>query len=230
MRYTTLFFDLDHTLWDFEKNAYETLEELYLHYNLSSVGIENFMEFLDVYTAINDKHWEDYRNGLMTKEVLRYKRFADALQHFNVNNDELTKKLADDYIRISPLKKNLHTDAIEVLTYLKSKYELNIITNGFNEVQYLKIEHSGLTHFFKNIITSEKAGFQKPDIRIFEYALKQANASPNKSVMIGDSFDADIMGAHKAGIKAIYFNPKKQKTATHPFDEINRLIELNQML
>jgi putative hydrolase of the HAD superfamily len=227
---STIFFDLDHTLWDFEKNAYETLIELCQKYEVCKN--QNFTpdDFIEKYNFINNKYWELYSKGKMKREHLRYKRFDDSLKFLGIKNEWMSKALADDYILISPLKNNLHDNALLVLNYLKTKYKLYIITNGFNEVQFLKIKHSGLTDFFSSVITSEIAGYQKPDKRIFEYALKIANCKASDCMMIGDSFEADILGANDAGIKPIYFNPVKNNMNKHSFIEINNLIELQKLL
>lgn len=158
-----IFFDLDRTLWDFERNSAETLRELFDELKLAETGILDPDLFIETYICKNDICWEMYRLNQISKAELRNLRFQMALQHFGVKHDELAKRLGDEYVNRSPLKTALFPNTLETLKYLSEKYTLHIITNGFDEVQYIKMEASGIHSFFKHITTSEKAGHKKPD-------------------------------------------------------------------
>jgi len=204
-----IFFDLDRTLWDFETNSHLTLVELFHNLGLKEkLGIE-VVSFIKEYRRINELFWADYRTGAATKEELRHGRFAKTFLHFGYENAPLATKIGELYITQSPKKTTLINGAIELLNYLRNKYELHIITNGFSEVQHIKMQSSGLSPFFKEIIISEKVGFQKPHINVFRFAEKAAESKPENSIMIGDHYDADIVGALNAGWKAIFFEPKE---------------------
>jgi putative hydrolase of the HAD superfamily len=198
--YKHIFFDLDRTLWDFDKNANETFLEIHNKYALESLGVTDFPDFYNVFHEINLGLWDDYRKGLIVKEVLSVKRFALTLSSFGIEDDSLSINMAADYINISPTKKHLYAGTIELLDYLLHKYPLHIITNGFEEVQHKKLEHSGLNKYFTHVITSEDAGYKKPDINIFRYACAIAGANEADSIMIGDDVEVDIIGAAAAGI------------------------------
>lgn len=230
MQLTTIFFDLDHTLWDFETNSRETLHEIIENFGLVELGIGNPDAFISTYQRINDALWEEYRKGRIERETLRNARFQIALKEFGIDNAELAHQIGDFYIRESPLKKNLFPNAIETLTYLSEKYKLHIITNGFNEVQFIKLRESGLSKFFSEVITSEAASSKKPESKIFEYALKLSKSNVEECIMVGDSLEHDIVGARNFGMKQIYFNPKAiahQEMVSH---EITSLEELMMLL
>jgi putative hydrolase of the HAD superfamily len=228
--YQHVFFDLDRTLWDFEINSHETLMELIDKYKLAEKGINSSNTFIEEYYKINDLLWEEYRQGIINQDILRFERFNRALLKYEITDVELIKNIGNDYVYLSPLKTNLVPHTFEILDYLKSKYDLHIITNGFEEVQHIKLSNSGIASYFSEIITSERAGYKKPDKRIFDYSLSATNSSREKSIMIGDCINADILGAKNAGIRQIYFNPNQnshQEDITH---EINSLIELKEIL
>lgn len=228
--YTTIFFDLDQTLWDFETNSREAMLELAAKYDFEALGISSFELFMSEYIHINEKMWEEYRKELIDMKTLRYGRFERAFKLFNVTDTALTAQIANDYLASAPYKTNMFPHALEVLSYLSNKYPLHIITNGFEDVQLVKIKNCGIESFFTSITTSENTGFKKPDIRVFEHALGKANAKASESIMIGDCLDADIGGARNAGIDQVYFNPKRtphSETITH---EISSLKELTKLL
>ena len=202
-----LFFDLDRTLWDFEKNSYEELTLIYDRNNLHQRGISLKEEFIKVYKGINDECWNLYRNNQMSKEVLRSERFNRTLFYFGITDHLLSEEIGNQYVENSPNRTALIDGTIELLDYLNEKYQMHIITNGFEEVQFKKLKNSGLINYFNKVITSEAAGFKKPNPIIFEYALKKASAKVSESVMIGDDLLADITGGIDAGIECIYFNP-----------------------
>ena len=196
-----VFFDLDHTLWDFEKNSDLTFQKLFTEYHIDlDVAV-----FLDVYKPINFKYWRLYRQEKVSKEQLRYRRLKEAFDavHFSIS-DELIDTLAIQYIKFMPNFNHLFDGAIDILNYLKDKYQLHIITNGFEEVQTKKMKSSKIYHYFDQVITSESVGVKKPNPLIFEHALRVAKATKENSIMIGDSIEADIEGAINFGVKAIY--------------------------
>jgi putative hydrolase of the HAD superfamily len=228
--YKHIFFDLDHTLWDFDRNSRETLEELFEAYSLKNYGIAVFEDFRDTYHRINDQKWEQYRQGSITKEHLRATRFHDTLLQFEVNHPELAAEIDREYIARSPHKTHLFPHALEVLGYLAEKYTLHIITNGFTEVQDIKITKSGLQPFFTYKITSEAAGATKPDPVIFRHALKMAGAKRTESIMVGDNLEVDIIGARRVGLDQVYFNPDKKPHSEKVTFEIGNLGELKAIL
>ncbi|MFP4604807.1 MAG: YjjG family noncanonical pyrimidine nucleotidase [Bacteroidales bacterium] len=226
--YTHIFFDLDRTLWDFEANAIEASKDLFVKYKLDKI-FPDFNSFHKAYREINKTLWHKYRDGQIEKEVLKYQRFYLTLKHFGHDDIDLARKIGDDYVSFSAEKTKLFPYTHEALDYLKNKYTLHIITNGFEEVQFKKIKKCQLEKYFKKIITSEKAGVQKPHQQIFEYALKAANAKPADSLMIGDDFEGDIRGAKAAGIDQVYFNPNNNPTeekATHEIDSLLQLMDI----
>jgi len=223
-----LFFDLDHTLWDFNKNSKETLLELFDELSLSS-RISSFIAFYDKYIEINEELWELYRKEKITKAELRSVRFKRALKCFGVEDEKLAIELGDKYIQRCPLKVNLFDDCHSVLESLQSKYILHIITNGFEEVQEVKMSSCNLNDYFTEIITSEGAGVRKPNPRIFEYAFETSGAKPSESVMIGDSLEVDCIAAEKMGMQAVFFNPEKKlenKKVSYEIAHLKELLEI----
>lgn len=217
-----IFFDLDHTLWDFEKNSALAFQKIFENQQIE-IEIE---EFLKVYKPINFRYWELYRNNLVTKEALRYGRLKESFDSLKFEtSDDNIKSLADDYIKYLPINSHLLEDSLIVLDYLSEKYSLHIITNGFEEVQHTKMKNSGILHYFTSITTSEEAGVKKPHPAIFEKALLKSQADPSKSVMIGDNLEADIVGAHEFGLHAIYLDAEEQNVEVE-FIRIQKLKEL----
>jgi len=204
--YKHLFFDLDRTLWDFETNSDETLQEILIKYNLASKGIKSLLIFKDVYSGINTMLWSLYLNGEIIKEKLNIQRFNLTLEAFGIKDTLLANSMADDYVEMSPLKTNLFPYAIEMLEYLQGQYKLHIITNGFEEVQFKKLERTGMNRFFDKVITSEEAGAMKPKEKIFHFALNKASALAAESLMIGDEIEIDLLGAKAAGLDQMYVN------------------------
>lgn len=202
-KYDHLFFDLDHTLWDFDTNARFAMRETVSEFKLDD-QIENFELFYDYYEKINANLWEAYRNQKIRKPELIRKRFEDTLSHFSITGIE-PLAMNDCYLKWMPLQKTLFPDVIGTLEYLKKRgYQMHVITNGFSIVQHQKIETSGLKTYFNRIFISEEIQIPKPDKRIFQYALKCCNAKKSKSIMIGDSWNTDIIGARNAGINQVY--------------------------
>jgi putative hydrolase of the HAD superfamily len=221
-----IFFDLDHTIWDFDRNAEETLLELYQQHKLQALGLSSPEEFILNYTINNHALWADYHLGKITKDLLRAERFKRTFIQMGVAPELVPGAFEDDYVRISPTKTNLFEGSIKVLEYLQARYQLHIISNGFKETTLTKMNLSGLNPYFQNVIISEDVGINKPDKAVFQYALDKAGAKLEESIMIGDSLEADIYGALNFGMEAIFFNPqKKEKPADVPW-EIYHLEEL----
>jgi putative hydrolase of the HAD superfamily len=227
MPYKDLFFDLDHTIWDFELNSKETLWDLHLKYDLEAKGINNFDVFYSHYSAHNHRLWDRYTKGFIKQEELRWKRIYLSLLDYKIADEALSKEMSVDYLDILPDKKNLFPYTIEILEYLKSKdYTMHLITNGFESVQFKKIKNSNIADYFTEVITSEASNSLKPNKEIFEYALKASNAKLETSLMIGDNESADIQGAINAGMDSIFVNHLQiQPTvpATHTITHLKEL-------
>lgn len=221
-----IFFDLDHTLWDFETNSAKTFEKIFRD---NEIGTDVTI-FLNYYRLINFEYWRLYRNEKISKEKLRYGRLKDTFDKINYEiSDDLIDKLSDQYLKFLPLFNEVFEGTFEILDYLKQKYQLHIITNGFSEVQSDKMKNSRLDSYFDKIITSESVGVKKPNPKIFEYALQVANATKKESIMIGDSWEADIIGAKDFGIQPIYCNFENQ-LADSSIISIDHLLELKNHL
>ena len=227
MPYKDLFFDLDHTIWDFELNSKETLWDLHLKYELEAKGIHDFDVFYSQYSVHNHRLWDRYTKGFIKQEELRWKRIYLSLLDYKIADEALSKEMSVDYLDILPNKKNLFPYTIEILEYLKSKnYTMHLITNGFESVQFKKIKNSNLADYFTEVITSEASNSLKPNKEIFEYALKASNAKLETSIMIGDNEDADIQGAINVGMDSIFVNHLQiQPTvpATHTITHLKEL-------
>jgi len=208
---TDIFFDLDHTLWDFEKNSALTFEKIFEQNGLQ-IDLD---EFLEVYVPINLQYWKLYREERVTKSELRFQRLSKAFRGLKIEvNDHLIHVLSDAYIEHLSTFNHIFPGTIEVLDYLKPNYRLHIITNGFEEIQEKKMRNSNIRHFFEIIVNSEMAGVKKPNPKIFELALSLAKVESKSSLMIGDSLEADIIGAKNLGFSVLHFNthqgPKHQ--------------------
>jgi YjjG family noncanonical pyrimidine nucleotidase len=228
--YKHVFFDLDHTLWDLERNASETISELLSSYKLEDKINSTGHEFIKEYNQINDELWELLRKGQIDRATLRYERFRRVFQLFGMKDEELARKFGDAFVKDSPRKPHLIPGAREVLDYLSQKYTLHIITNGFAEAQEVKVDYARIGHYFTHIINSEQAGCNKPDPRIFEYSLDLAGATKSESIMIGDHLEADILGAKNAGLDQVYFNPNGKEHNHQITYEVKYLLELQQIL
>jgi putative hydrolase of the HAD superfamily len=221
---TDIFFDLDHTLWDFQKNSALTFDFLLKKYKINI----DLNKFLNIYIPINFSYWKLYRDEKITKEFLRYNRLKSSLDKLNISlSDDVINKIADDYVISLPVNNFLIKDTILVLDYLRNKYRLHIITNGFTEVQNKKIVNSQIKKYFHSIIDSETVGVKKPNIKIFDYALKVSGARSKNSLMIGDNLEADILGALNAGFHAIHFNNNNEAPHEHCLilNELKSLLE-----
>ncbi|MBS7566585.1 YjjG family noncanonical pyrimidine nucleotidase [Mucilaginibacter sp. Bleaf8] len=229
-KYTHLFFDLDHTIWDFDKNAEEALHELYELHNLQALGVASAVAFIETYTRNNHQLWAEYHLGKITKDTLRHLRFNKTFTDLGMQPEAIPAGFEDAYVQLCPTKTNLFPHAHETLSYLQAKYTLHLISNGFQESTKTKIAGTDLAKYFDNIIISEEVGVNKPHPNIFKHALELAGAVKEESLMIGDSLEADIYGALNFGMDAIYFNPLN---LTKPDDvpvQIHSLDELTRIL
>ena len=225
-----IFLDLDRTLWDFETNSHNELINLYHSHHLHQRGISLPEEFIKIYKKINEDCWERYRENKLTKEKLRGERFYLTLNYFGVDDQKLANKIGEDYVKNSPYRTILIPGTFELLEYLFPKYSLHIITNGFEEVQHIKVKESGLAKYFDQLITSEEAGAKKPAKKVFEYALMKSSASVEESVMVGDDLKTDIRGAIDFGMKSIYFNPSGKVHEYKVWKEVEKLSEIKNIL
>jgi len=229
-KYKHLFFDLDHTLWDFEANARVTLLGLYEAMQLKERGIDDFDLFHKNYLAHNEKLWERYRNGFIKQEELRVKRMRLALLDFKIADEVLAKNMSTQFLELLPTRTILFPYAIEILEYLTDKkYDLHLITNGFEKTQHSKLKYSGLGGYFKEVITSEGSNSLKPNKEIFDFAFKRTGASPAESIMLGDSIDVDIIGAMKAGIDQVFINHLDIAIDIKPTYTVRSLKELEKI-
>ncbi|KYP15726.1 YjjG family noncanonical pyrimidine nucleotidase [Flavihumibacter sp. CACIAM 22H1] len=225
--YSHLFFDLDHTLWDFEENARLTLEHIYKQLNLSTVGVSDFTYFHERYCYHNDKLWERYRKGFIKVDELRWKRMWHTLLDFKIGDEQLARELSAAFLAHLPFRNRLFPYAVELLTYLHNKgYSLHLITNGFESVQHAKLKNSGIDHFFGKVITSEGSNSLKPNREIFDYAFRVTGAVPETSIMIGDHLEADILGAKNAGMDQVFVNHIKITPSISPTYTVYGLEEM----
>jgi putative hydrolase of the HAD superfamily len=227
MKIEHVFFDLDHTLWDFEKNSELTFEKIFIDNNID-IKID---DFLAVYRPLNLKYWKLYREEKVSKEALRYGRLKKSFDAVSYEvSDLLIDKLADDYIENLANFNHLFEGTFELLDYLKEKYTLHIITNGFEEIQGKKMMNSKIHHYFEQIITSESVGVKKPNPKVFNFALTSANAKKENSIMIGDSLEADIQGAINVGLQAIHCVFDDVSETNKDIISVKNLLEIKQYL
>jgi putative hydrolase of the HAD superfamily len=227
MRYKHLFFDLDHTLWDFERNSSESLEELFSTFSLGNLGLRSSRQFVQAFLKINTALWDSFDRGIIHHTYIRENRFKMVFQDLGVACPECHLEIGEAYLQSLPTKHHLLDGALEVLNYVSEKgYKTHIITNGFNDIQAKKIASSDITHFFEHVVTFETASAKKPDPKIFQYALALAGADLRDSVMIGDNWIADILGAKKAGMDTVYYNPaglQFEESATYDIRKLEDL-------
>lgn len=230
MRYKHLFFDLDHTIWDFETNAKEVLFELYGLNGLATRGINDFEYFFERYSYHNERLWARYTKGFIKQKELRWKRMWFTLLDFKIGDEMLSRLMAVQFLERLPFKKNLFPYTVEILQYLTDKgYRLHLITNGFESIQQNKLRSSNLLHFFVEVITSESSNSLKPHRDIFEYALSKTLAQREESIMIGDNLDADIQGAMDAGLDTVFVNHLKMEPHIKPTYMVHHLKELEEI-
>jgi YjjG family noncanonical pyrimidine nucleotidase len=228
-KYRSIFFDLDHTLWDYELNSRETLGELFLTYKLNDVGIDAD-KFCLKFREVNVALWDLYDTGRITSEIIRQERFKQILTAFGAYEEKLCDELTNNYVRTCPTKCNLMPGAAETLEYLSHNYKLTVITNGFEEIQNTKLSAGNLHRYFDHVVTSQKAGHRKPAREIFEYALKLNGTTNTEAIMIGDNPLTDIAGAKNASIDCVLFNPENVDHEVEVHYEIANLTELQRIL
>lgn len=230
-QYTHIFFDLDHTLWDFEKNADECLQEIFETNQLAQRGIESYQLFFDTFSEINKGLWKLLDNCQITHQDLRVQRFKKALAALGIEIDEeYSNDLNEQFLVLLPQKAHLMDGAKDILDYLQDKYQLHIISNGYDDVQARKMKSSEIFHYFDVIATNEKANARKPHPDIFNYALQSAGATLEESLMVGDNFEADILGALAAGMDCVFYNPEGISFTATPTHSITHLNELRNFL
>ena len=227
-----IFFDLDRTLWDFDENSEQALMLIIDHFNLTEL-FGSFDRFYRAYVKHNSRLWGQYGKGLLKKEILRYERFNATLRQFGKEDERLARDMGEMYVNVSPRQTRLFPNAKEVLTELqKMGYHLHMITNGFEEVQYIKLNNCGLREFFDIIVCSEVVGKNKPSLAIYRYALNQAKCRADQAMMIGDDYLADVSGALNAGLQAILFDPHRRsdKNYEHTIQKLTEIPFLSTKL
>lgn len=227
MRYKQLFFDLDDTIWAFSQNARDTFEEVYFKFSLDRY-FDSFHHFYTVYQKRNAELWVEYGNGEITKEELNRQRFFFPLQSVGVNDAVLAKRYSDDFFAIIPSKGLMMPHAKEVLEYLAPKYRLHILSNGFRQLQFRKMKSAGIDGYFEKVILSEDIGVMKPWPAIFNFALSATQSDLRESLMIGDSWDADIVGADGVGMRQVYYNVDGR--TEFPFRPTYQIADLKELL
>ncbi len=230
-----LLFDLDRTLWDFEGNAEITFRKMFAHFDLGNLCRTDYETFHDKYREVNAMLWDAYRNGTLSKEVLYVQRFIIPLEFFGVTSPGvLSRQLGDYYVLEGPKQTGLMPGTRELLEWLSATdHTLCIITNGFSEAQLPKMISSKIDHYFSHFFLSEDIGFMKPDVRFFNAVVDRLGTSADQCMVIGDDFDVDIVGARKAGIDQVFYNPTGvdvEKKAFRPTYTIRHLSEFQQLL
>ncbi|MBL4710752.1 MAG: YjjG family noncanonical pyrimidine nucleotidase [Flavobacteriales bacterium] len=228
-KYKHLFFDLDRTLWDFDRNSEEAICDLFNKHGLQLKLKVKFDVFYKEYKGKNHELWSVYRMGQITKDELRLQRFHHTFREFSYNDPVFALKFNDDYVALCSSKSNLMPYALEILDYLKPNYTMHIITNGFVEAQQVKIDKSGLDYYFNEVVVSDGLGYKKPDRRIFDYAMRVAGAKVDESIMIGDDYGPDIMGAKAVGMDQVFLTKKAEKNQGSTF-VIHSLLDLKKIL
>lgn len=226
--YKHLFFDLDNTLWDFKANAREAFHGIFSRLGL--LERMDFDRFLNTYEKHNEYLWTEYRKGKMKKDHLRTERMILTFREMGIDDQDLPQITGDLYIQEAPQKANLFPGVHETLKYLGERYKMYILTNGFSEVQLKKINSSNLQAYFTKVFMAEMVGYQKPDKRFFEYAIKSVHAHKSECLMIGDDPEADIRGAYHAGIDQVYFNTGNKPCAIEPTYTIDTISALRDIL
>lgn len=228
-KYKHLFFDLDNTLFDFSASEKLVLEHLY-NEHLKEIGFKDFQDFAANYEIVNQRLWADYRAHKINKETVKYGRFRETLQQKGLNNEALARYMGDTFVISCTENDTLVDGAKELIEALSSKYQLHIVSNGFVEAQYKKLEKTGLRSYFEGITLSEEIKIQKPDRRFFQHAFKNVNARKNESLIIGDSWESDIVGAINFGVDAVYFAYDGKKAPITTIPTIFKLNELHSIL
>ena len=230
MNYTHLLFDLDHTLWDFERNSSEALIEVYDFYDMQRFGAFNSQEFIDKFKEINTILWEQYDRDMIDREFIRTRRFEMVLTQLGIEARDIPPGISDTYLSICPTKGNVIPDAFEVLDYLKGSYNMHIITNGFDDIQDTKLNSSNLRGYFDKIFTSEGVGHKKPSREMFNKAVEIIGVDKKSCLMVGDNPETDIKGALNADLDVVFFNPDSLPHNLPVTFEIRKLLDLKSIL
>ena len=229
-KYTHLFFDLDHPLWDYDQNSADTLKQLYKKYQLAKITNFSLDELIRCFNEINEGLWVKFHLGEISKDEIRRSRFNLVFKLLGGYSFIFTDEFSEEYIRECPTKGHLIPGALELLDYLSGNYELHIITNGFEDIQHIKLSTTGLDHFFDQIFISGLVGYRKPEKEIFTHALNITKALSSTSLMIGDSLESDIVGAKSVPMDQVYFNPKRTAHNEKVTHEIQKLLQLKSFL
>lgn len=231
MKYKHLFFDLDHTLWDFERSSSESLTQVYHTFQMADLGVDSLDTFISTYLRINYQLWRELERGEIPHGHIRENRFRLVMEALGAPMDTDFRPMEETYIDLLPTKSYLMDGALEVLNYAREKgYVLHILTNGFDVVQGKKMQSAGIFDYFTHLITNEKAQARKPDRQIFEYAIACAAAPCHECLMIGDNWEADILGAKRFGMDTVYYNPEGTPFEEAPTYEVRHLRELMEIL
>lgn len=226
MKYKHLFFDLDDTFWDVRSNQEAAQRELFDLFGMAD-RFPDFETYYGTFREINQKLWTEYRDGIVGRETLRNQRFVRLLAAAGIDDERQAMEMSNEYLRISPTFSTLMPHSREVLEYLHGKgYPMSLITNGFNEVQFRKVECSGLKKYFQRITTSEFAGIGKPNPGIFEYAMRKAGVHAGECIMVGDDVYTDIYGSSTVGMPSVFVNPSGTEHDQRPLHEVRSLLEL----
>lgn len=228
-KYKHIFFDLDRTLWDFDLNAYDALNAIYEKFKLNK-HFNSAQEFFEIYNKHNERLWQRYREGNIKKEILRSKRFDLVLKEKKIKDIELAVLIGEEYLNLSINQTRLFPNTHEILTYLKPRYPLYILTNGFRETQFSKLKNCDLEKYFNHVFTSETIGYNKPNIKIFQWAVNSVNARKEECLVIGDDQAVDIKGANNFGIDNVFFNPSGEEIKFPSTYMVSDLIELKEFL
>lgn len=227
--HTHIFFDLDHTLWDYDFNARKVLSDLFLRFGLADCTQTSVDGFISTFFKTNAELWHRFNLGLIERELIREERFRMILRTCGGKDEAMAKEIGDYFLHHCPRQPRIMEGADVLLGYLQDRYHLSIITNGFEDVQHIKLKHCGLGRFFARVFTSETIGFRKPSPEIFDYAMKETKAEKHLALMIGDNHSTDIEGARNAGITPILFNPTG-KVKSDCEIQISSLSELMKLL
>jgi putative hydrolase of the HAD superfamily len=228
--YRHIFFDLDHTLWDFDSNAKSALNDLFLSFNLRERVTSDFEDFYNYYLHHNKILWNRFQKGFITAEELKWKRMWRTLLEYKIGDEKLARSLSASFMEVLPTKTAVFPHTMEILTYLQVKsYVLHLITNGFEQTQWKKIRNSGIDKYFTEVITSEASNSMKPEPQIFAFALQRSGAKLDESIMIGDNLEADIQGAMNAGMDNIFVNHTQAITELNPTFTVTHLNQLENI-
>jgi YjjG family noncanonical pyrimidine nucleotidase len=231
VKYKHLLFDLDHTLWDFERNSSDSLREIFERYDLPGLGVVSCEEFITTFSRVNLAMWKLFDQGTQPHSYIREHRFRIVFEELSVEVPACCTQLGATYLELLPQKKHLLDGALEVLDFAASRgLGLHVVTNGFDQIQTTKMESAGILHYFDQVVTNDRAQAKKPDPRIFAFTLENAGARPHECLMIGDNWEADILGAKRFGLDTVYYNPDGLTFAEVPTHDIRHLSELQYLL